>query len=219
MTPPGVNPARAPACGIVALRTSGVNAPFRTFSGLPVKLGEMRILVVDDEPAVRRSGRSALTLEGYAVPLAREGAEAAPAGRGSVRSALTLEGYEVRLARGGAEALDVLASERVDAIVLDLLMPGVDGLEVCRRLRADGDPTPVLMLTVRHLVSDRVAGLDAGAGDYLTKPFSLDELLARMRALLRRASGTGEVLRFADLTLDVDTREAHRGDRLIRLTP
>src|ERR1700716_3655164 len=160
MTPPGVNPARAPACGIVALRTSGVNAPFRTFSGLPVKLGEMRILVVDDEPAVRRS----------------------------VRSALTLEGYEVRLAREGAEALDVLASERVDAIVLDLLMPGVDRREVCRRLPADGDRSP-------------------------TKPSPPDELLARMRALLRRASGTGEVLRFGDLTLDVDTREAHRGDR------
>ena len=137
----------------------------------------MRILVVDDEPAVRRS----------------------------VRSALTLEGYEVRLAREGAEALDVLASEHVDAVVLDLLMPGVDGLEVCRRLHAEGDPTPVLMLTVRNLVSDRVAGLDAGADDYLTKPFSLEELLARMRALLRRASGTSEVLRFADLTLDVDT--------------
>ncbi len=89
-------------------------------------LAEMRILVVDDEPAVRRS----------------------------VRSALTLEGYEVRLAREGAEALDVLASEHVDAVVLDLLMPGVDGLEVCRRLRANGDPTPVLMLTVRNLVSD-----------------------------------------------------------------
>jgi two-component system response regulator MprA len=113
----------------------------------------------------------------------------------------------------------VLASEHVDAVVLDLLMPGVDGLEVCRRLRADGDPTPVLMLTVRNLVSDRVAGLDAGADDYLTKPFSLEELLARMRALLRRASGTSEVLRFADLSLDVDTREAHRGDRHIRLTP
>ena len=148
----------------------------------------MRILVVDDEPAVRRS----------------------------VRSALTLEGYEVRLAREGAEALDVLASERVDAVVLDLLMPGVDGIEVCR---AGGDSTPVLMLTVRNLVSDRVAGLDAGADDYLTKPFSLDELLARMRALLRRSTGTGEVLRFADLTLDIETREARRGDRLIRLTP
>jgi two-component system, OmpR family, response regulator MprA len=158
---------------------------------LAAKLAEMRILVVDDEPAVRRS----------------------------VRSALTLEGYEVRLAREGSEALDVLASEHVDAVVLDLLMPGVDGLEVCRRLRADGDPTPVLMLTVRNLVSDRVAGLDAGADDYLTKPFSLEELLARMRALLRRASGTSEVLRFADLTLDVDTREARRGNRLIRLTP
>jgi two-component system response regulator MprA len=158
---------------------------------LLTKLEEMRILVVDDEPAVRRA----------------------------VRSALTLEGYEVCLAREGAEALDVLASERVDAVVLDLLMPGVDGLEVCRRLRADGDSTPVLMLTVRNLVSDRVAGLDAGADDYLTKPFSLEELLARMRALLRRATGTTEVLRFADLSLDVDTREAYRGDRLIRLTP
>src|SRR2546421_2481831 len=151
----------------------------------------MRILVVDDEPAVRRS----------------------------VRSALTLEGYEVRLAREGAEALDVLASERVDAIVLDLLMPGLDGLEVCRRLRADGDPTPVLMLTVRNLVSDRVAGLDAGADDYLTKPFSLDELLARMRALLRRASGTGEGLHLPRLAPHRGPRQAHRRDRLIRLTP
>jgi two-component system response regulator MprA len=113
----------------------------------------------------------------------------------------------------------VLASERVDAVVLDLLMPGVDGIEVCRRLRAGGDSTPVLMLTVRNLVSDRVAGLDAGADDYLTKPFSLEELLARMRALLRRSTGSGEVLRFADLSLDVETREARRGDRLIRLTP
>jgi two-component system response regulator MprA len=170
---------------------SVVNDPFRTFSGLRTKLEEMRILVVDDEAAVRRA----------------------------VRGALTVEGYEVRLAREGREALDVLASERVDAVVLDLLMPGLDGLEVCRRIRADGDSTPVLMLTVRNLVSDRVAGLDAGADDYLTKPFSLDELLARMRALLRRASGSGEVLRFADLSLDVDTREARRGDRLIRLTP
>src|SRR5262249_9673378 len=149
---------------------------------------KVRILVVDDEPAVRRS----------------------------VRSALTLEGYEVRLAREGAEALDVMASEHVDAVVLDLLMPGVDGLEVCRRLRAGGGSTPALMLTVRNLVSDRVAGLDAGADDYLTKPFSLEELLARMRAILRRSTGTAEVLRFADLSLDVETREARRGERLIR---
>src|SRR5438045_9516431 len=133
----------------------------------------MRILVVDDEPAVRRA----------------------------VRSGLTLEGYEVRLAREGAEALDVLASERVDAIVLDLLMPGLDGLEVCRRLRADGDPTPVLMLTVRNLVSDRVAGLDAGADDYLTKPFSLAGPVARMRAPLRRAAGTSEVIRLGGLRI------------------
>ena len=156
-----------------------------------MKLDAVRILVVDDEPAVR----------------------------GAVRRALTLEGYEVRVASEGLEALDVLASEQVDAVVLDLLMPGVDGLEVCRRIRADGDSTPVLMLTVRNLVSDRVAGLDAGADDYLTKPFALQELLARVRALLRRAVSGSEVLRFADLTLDVDTREAKRGDRIIRLTP
>src|SRR5262249_37328647 len=148
-------------------------------------------LVVDDEPAVRRA----------------------------VRRALTLEGYEVRVAREGVEALDVLASEQVDAVVLDLLMPGLDGLELCRRIRADGDPTPALMPTVRNPVSDRVAGLDAGADDYLTKPFALQELLARLRALLRRAVGGAEVLRFADLSLDVEAREARRGDRLIRLTP
>jgi two-component system, OmpR family, response regulator MprA len=164
---------------------------FMTFSGVPVKLDTVRILVVDDEPAVRRS----------------------------VRRALTLEGYEVRVAREGLEALDVLASEQVDAVVLDVLMPGLDGLEVCRRIRAEGHSTPVLMLTVRNLVTDRVAGLDAGADDYLTKPFALQELLARVRALLRRSTGGNEVLRFADLSLDVDTREARRGDRAISLTP
>jgi two-component system, OmpR family, response regulator MprA len=112
-----------------------------------------------------------------------------------------------------------VATEQVDAVVLDLLMPGLDGLDVCRRIRADGDQTPVLMLTVRNLVSDRVAGLEAGADDYLTKPFALQELIARIRALLRRAVGGSEVLRFADLTLDVETREARRGDRAISLTP
>jgi len=156
-----------------------------------MKLTPMRILVVDDEPAVR----------------------------GALRRALTLEGYEVRVAHEGQEALEVLASEEVDAVVLDLLMPGVDGFEVCRRLRAEGNSTPVLMLTVRNLVSDRVAGLDAGADDYLTKPFALQELLARVRALLRRAMTGSEILRFADLSLNVDTREARRGDRLLQLTP
>jgi two-component system response regulator MprA len=106
-----------------------------------------------------------------------------------------------------------------DVVVMDVMMPRLDGLETTRALRAAGNDVPILVLTARDAVGDRVEGLDAGADDYLTKPFSLDELLARMRALLRRASGTGEVLRFADLTLDVDTREAHRGDRLIRLTP
>jgi two-component system, OmpR family, response regulator MprA len=156
-----------------------------------MKLDEMRILVVDDEPAVRRA----------------------------VRRALTLEGYDVRVAREGFEALNVLADEQIDAVVLDVLMPGVDGFEVCRRIRAEGNSTPVLMLTVRNLVSDRVAGLDAGADDYLTKPFALQELLARVRALLRRSTGGNEVLRFADLSLDVDTREARRGNRVISLTP
>jgi two-component system, OmpR family, response regulator MprA len=150
-----------------------------------------RILLVDDEQSIQ-------TLLSY--PLRKDG-------------------YDVVRAADGREALDRFAEQPFDLVVLDVMLPRVDGLEVCRRLRADGDATPVLMLTVRNLVSDRVAGLDAGADDYLTKPFSLEELLARMRALLRRASGTSEILRFADLSLDVDTREAHRGDRLIRLTP
>ncbi len=167
---------------------STIAQDFLSISG---ETGMVRILVVDDEPAVRRA----------------------------VHRALTLEGYEVRVAGEGLEALDVLASEQVDAVVLDLLMPGLDGLEVCRRMRAEGDATPVLMLTVRNLVSDRVAGLDAGADDYLTKPFALPELLARMRALLRRALGGNEVLRYSDLRLDVDARAAQRGDRHIRLTP
>ena len=136
----------------------------------------MQILVVDDEPAVRDS----------------------------LERALRLEGYEVELAADGAEALGSSAKDGADAVVLDLMMPRVDGLEVCRRMRAAGDRTPVLVLTARDAVSDRVAGLDAGADDYLVKPFALDELLARLRALLRRsgARAGGQVLRFADLELD-----------------
>jgi len=150
----------------------------------------MRILVVDDEPAVR------LALE----------------------RALRLEGYDVELAADGAEALHRLALGVPDAVVLDLLMPNVDGLEVCRRLREADDRTPVLMLTARDSVGDRVAGLDAGADDYLVKPFALEELHARLRALLRRATGTGGILRFADVTMDVGTREVQRADRAIELT-
>lgn len=151
----------------------------------------MRILVVDDEPAVRAA----------------------------VRRALGFEGYDVRVAGDGREALDLMAREPVDAVVLDVLMPALDGLEVCRRLRAAGDSTPVLMLTARETVADRVTGLDAGADDYLVKPFALQELLARVRALLRRAGDpkTG-TLEHAGLTLDPATREVRRGDRLIELT-
>jgi two-component system response regulator MprA len=151
----------------------------------------MRILVVDDDPAVRSS----------------------------LDRALRLEGYEVETAADGPAALQVLSLGSPDAVVLDLGLPGLDGLAVCRRLRSAGDDTPVLMLTARDAVDDRVQGLDAGADDYLVKPFALAELLARLRALLRRRSGAeGEVLRFGDLSLDLGTREARRGDRLFTLT-
>jgi two-component system response regulator MprA len=152
----------------------------------------MKILVVDDERAVRESLRRALELEGYEVELAADGEEA--------------------LARLGGPS-------PADATILDVLMPGIDGLEVCRRLRAGGNAVPVLMLTARAEVDSRVAGLDAGADDYLPKPFALAELLARLRALLRRAgNGVGDTLRFSDLELDPGTREVRRGDTPIELT-
>jgi two-component system response regulator MprA len=150
-----------------------------------------RVLVVDDEPSVR------LALE----------------------RALRLERYDVELAADGREALDRLASQPLDAVVLDVAMPHVDGLEVCRRLRDAGDRTPVLMLTARDAVDDRVAGLDAGADDYLVKPFALKELKARLRALLRRAAPVdGGALRFGDLVLDSVAYEVRRGDRPIELS-
>jgi len=152
----------------------------------------MKILVVDDERAVRDS----------------------------LRRALELEGYEIELAADGNEALARLESaDEPDAVILDVLMPGIDGLEVCRRVRSAGKKLPVLMLTARTEVEDRVAGLDAGADDYVVKPFALEELLARLRALLRRtADGEGEVLRFADLELEPATREVRRDGRAIELT-
>src|SRR5579884_1482050 len=151
----------------------------------------MRILVVDDEPAVRRA----------------------------VERALHLEGYEVGVAADGNEALQQLAVTPADAVVLDVMMPKVDGIEVCERLRQAGDPVPILLLTARDRVSDRVTGLDAGADDYLVKPFALEELLARLRALLRRSAvPDDEVLRFSDLSLDPSTREVRRGERRIELT-
>jgi two-component system response regulator MprA len=140
--------------------------------------------------------------------------------RDSLRRALVLEGYEVDLAANGTEALRILSQRAPDAVILDLQMPDIDGLEVCRRLRSLGDMTPVLMLTARGAVDDRVEGLDAGADDYMPKPFDLAELFARLRALLRRrmAGASGELLRFEDLSLDVATREAKRGDRSFSLT-
>jgi two-component system response regulator MprA len=152
----------------------------------------MRILVVDDDRAVRESLRRSLTFNGYTVDLASD----------------------------GAEALEQLSNARPDALVLDVMMPRVDGLAVCRRLRSTGDDLPVLVLTARDSVSERVAGLDAGADDYLAKPFALEELLARLRALLRRTAPVPgeEKFTFADLTLDPVTREVTRGERNISLT-
>ena len=127
--------------------------------------------------------------------------------------------YTVDLARDGEEALAFERAASYDAIVLDVLLPRLDGLEVCRRLRARGTGTPILFLTARDTVKDRVVGLDSGGDDYLTKPFAFDELLARLRALLRRRdSGAPATLRFADLALDTAAREASRGGRLIELT-
>ncbi|WP_034269615.1 response regulator transcription factor [Haloechinothrix halophila] len=156
----------------------------------------MRILVVDDDRAVRESLRRSLEFNGYTVDLASD----------------------------GQQALAAVANDRPDAIVLDVMMPRLDGLEVARRLRSGGDDLPILVLTARDTVSDRVSGLDAGADDYLPKPFALEELLARLRALLRRsAAETGAAqdvkpLSYADLTLDPVTREVRRGDREISLT-
>ena len=150
----------------------------------------MRVLVVDDEPAVRDS----------------------------LERALRLDGYEVELARDGGEGLAKVREAAPDALVLDLLMPGMDGLEMCRSLRAAGDRTPVLVLTARDAVADRVAGLDAGADDYLVKPFALEELQARLRALLRRNGNGTELLSHGDLSMDGSTHEVRRGGRRLELT-
>ena len=133
---------------------------------------------------------------------------------------MRLEGYDVELACDGEEAISLHERQTPDLILLDVLMPRLDGLEACRRLRASGDTTPVLILTAKVEVEDRVEGLDAGADDYLTKPFALDELLARVRALLRRRSDADrrEVLRYGDVALDTGTFEVFRGERRLELT-
>src|SRR5271154_1317550 len=152
----------------------------------------MNLLVVDDDPSVR---------EALALVLGHDG-------------------FDVSTAQDGREAIRTLDAHSPDAVILDLLMPGLDGLEVCRRIRATGDRTPVLMLTARAEVSERVAGLEAGADDYLVKPFAREELIARLRALLRRTGWEGDeqVLRFEDLELDPLGHEARRGARLLELT-
>ena len=141
--------------------------------------------------------------------------------RAALTRALGLDGYDVRSVGNGKAALDEVATNPPDVMVLDVMMPVVGGLEVCRRLRAKGDRTPVLVLTARDEVGDRVAGLDAGADDYLVKPFALEELRARLRALLRRTRiepNEEQLLQYADLALDLAAHEARRGDRRIELT-
>jgi two-component system response regulator MprA len=153
-----------------------------------------RVLVVDDDRAVRDS----------------------------LRRSLEFNGYEVVLAADGAEGLVAVGAQHPDVVVIDVMMPRLDGIETTRALRAAGNDVPVLVLTARDAVGDRVEGLDAGADDYLTKPFALEELLARLRALLRRVvpdeDGESEVLSFADLTMDVASRDVSRGGRAIELT-
>jgi two-component system, OmpR family, response regulator MprA len=139
--------------------------------------------------------------------------------REALERALQLNGFDVALAADGNEALSATADRTPDALVLDVMMPGYDGLDVTRRLRREGNRVPILLLTARDAVGDRVEGLDAGADDYLPKPFALEELLARLRALLRRADAApAELLRFADLTYDVGSMEARRGGRRFELT-
>jgi two-component system response regulator MprA len=153
-----------------------------------------RVLVVDDDKAVRES----------------------------LRRSLEFNGYDVSLASDGAEALAGIANTDPDVVVMDVMMPRLDGLEATKALRKAGNDLPILVLTARDAVGDRVEGLDAGADDYLTKPFALQELLARLRALLRRAvprdDDLDETIGFSDLTMDIATREVRRGDRLIELT-
>jgi two-component system response regulator MprA len=153
-----------------------------------------RVLVVDDDRAVRES----------------------------LRRSLEFNGYDVTLAGDGAEALIAVGAHQPDLVVMDVMMPRLDGLESTRSLRAAGNDVPILVLTARDAVGDRVQGLDAGADDYLTKPFALEELLARIRALLRRSGPSGlegeELLSFSDLSMETATREVKRGERLIDLT-
>src|SRR5213593_3031706 len=150
----------------------------------------MRILVVEDEPKMA----------------------------GLLRRGLVEEGYAVDVAANGTDGLWAAAENPYDAVVLDLMLPDVPGIDICRQLRERGLRVPVLMLTARDAVPDRVAGLDAGADDYLVKPFATEELLARVRALLRRGKSPDEVLAFGDLTLDVSTRAAQRGHRSVTLS-
>lgn len=163
--------------------------------GVSGPVAPARVLVVDDDRAVRES----------------------------LRRSLAFNGYDVHLASDGAEALAGIGAIAPDVVVMDVMMPKLDGLEATRALRAAGNDVPVIVLTARDAVGDRVEGLDAGADDYLTKPFALEELLARLRALLRRVApaaddGEEEVLSFADLTMNVTTREVVRGNRHIELT-
>jgi two-component system response regulator MprA len=173
-------------------RPRSLRGSYRYLTSLGTLSQEMLVLVADDDRAVREA----------------------------LERALQLAGYDVELASDGDAALSAIAKRTPDAVVLDVMMPGYDGLDVTRRLRREGNRVPVLLLTARDAVGDRVDGLDAGADDYLPKPFALEELLARLRALLRRTVDTQptDLLRFADLTFDLGSMEARRGGRRFELT-
>ena len=156
----------------------------------PAQTSTVPILVVDDDAGLRRA----------------------------LRRVLVAHGFEVEEAADGDEALSRFRARPFDLVLLDVMMPGIDGIEVCERMRAEDEELPVLMLTARDAVRDRVAGLEAGADDYLVKPFANEELVARVRALLRRSHGNGEKLAFGDVELDLLTRDARRGAREIELT-
>lgn len=158
--------------------------------GEPRKMERSRALVLDDDEQIRAT----------------------------IRRALLYGGYDVSLAASGEEAMDQALKSPPDIAILDVMLPGIDGLEVCRRLREDRPDLPIILLTARDSVVERVKGLDIGADDYVVKPFSMEELLARVRAHLRHSSQPGQMLRYADLTLDTGTRESKRGDRPIQLS-
>ena len=218
----GISTGRLQA-GLLAMKQAGGNTPSGIAGFRDRGRRDERDRTADCERRVRNPGRSQVSRAGIASPCTMDRMRVLvvdddAAVRQSLATALGRDGYDVLAAEDGNAALAHLVAASVDAIVLDVAMREPNGLEVCRRLRARGDRTPILMLTARDLVDDRVAGLDAGADDYLVKPFALAELRARLRALLRRNAASAEQLSYADLALDLAAAQVTRGGREVALT-